>query len=489
MKYCPQCGDSREYGNVDDYCPLHHNRLVNKGDVKGDAEASTASSTSAPEEGQNGKPVSSGGLIGRLKNMFSFGGKSNNSEEDASSPKEEVLPQKLTTMGWGLTTSLPVQSTGAADFFNVSNNDETRALFKRYRGGSDTSPSIYEAIEGLQPVRLAPLLFSGNVKTGGAEFDSELLLLADLRPFRQHLIDNPTMGEAGVKWFFREVLQILNELSGHDLACSHINPCSLSITACGDLLLNDYSQMFPIEPEDRFIPGIRNFEIEFAAPEIVNQRIIAASKSVMFSVGAIAAQMAWGYVPSHTAIMQGDLDFAGLPQGIVEPLMGLLYPVPCQRWGCADLGQWLGGETVSIPDWSRIKPGASEKAIVIHGQAVYLPEDLPELLLRDLDTAAGRLDDILAWISANPRVRDIALEIRRHQAAVRSNDWLILRLAFLLNPKHPRSWRGIALEEDVAAVNLAELGRRAVSGDKESMVLLNKLYEAGLNDVFTGGEK
>jgi hypothetical protein len=207
----------------------------------------------------------------------------------------------------------------------------------------------------------------------------------------------------------------------------------------------------------------------------------------MYSAGAIAAQMAWGFVPSQTAILQGDLDFAMLPQGIVEPLMGLLYPDPGQRWSTKELAQWLAGEAVTVPDWSRLKPGASEKSIVFHGQAVYLPENLSELLYRDPDTATSRLDEILAWLGANPRVRDIALEIRRQQAAGRSEDWLVLRLAFLLNRQHPRSWRGIALDDDVAAVNLAELGRRAVRGDKESMNLLNRLYEAGLNDVFAGG--
>jgi hypothetical protein len=489
MKYCPLCGVSREYGNGDDFCPFHQTRLVTKDYVKGGEEASTASATSATEEGEGGKSAGGSGLIGRLKNMFSFGGKTNDPTVVEGRPKEDVLPQKLTNMGWVLTASLPVQSAGAADFFKVSNADGTTAIFKRYRGGSDTSPAIYETIEGLQSARLAPLLFSGNVKAGGAEFDSELLLIADLQSLRRHLIDNPAMGEAGVKWFLREALHILNELSGNGLACSHISPYSLSIMVSGDLLLNDYSQIFPMEPEDRFIPSVKNYEIEFAAPEIVSQRIIAASKSVMFSVGAIAAQMAWGYVPSHTALIQGDLDFAGLPQGVVEPLMGLLYPVPTKRWDREDLAHWLDGETVSIPDWSRLKPGASEKAIVIHGQAIYLPEVLAEHLFRDLDAAASRLDDILDWISANPRVRDIAIEIRRHQAAGRGEDWLVLRLGFLLNPKHPRSWRGIALDEDVAAVNLAELGRRAISGDNESMNLLNKLYEAGLNDVFAGGER
>jgi hypothetical protein len=268
-----------------------------------------------------------------------------------------------------------------------------------------------------------------------------------------------------------------------------MNPGSLFLTTAGELLLNDFSQIYPAEPEECFLTGTKNLEIEYAAPEIVNRRILSVKKSVMYSVGAIAAKMAWGFVPSQTAILQGDLDFAMLPEGIVKPLMGLLYPDPGQRWSATELTQWLADEDVTVPDWSRLKPGASEKSIVFNGQAIFLPEDLSELLYRDTDSAGSRLDEILSWLVSNPRVKDIGLDIRRQQTAGRSNDWLVLRLAYLLNRQHPRSWRGIALDDDVASVNLAELGRRAVSGDKESMEMVNRLYEARLNDVFTGGEQ
>ena len=485
MKHCPQCGVTREYDEWDDFCPVHHTRLV----ARRGEEAGKADSNSTQGDRQDGNSAAGNGLMSRLKRMFSGGGKTHNTSEEAAGPKEAVLPQKLVDSGWVLTDTLPTLTTNTADFFLVTNAEGTKALFKRYRSGSDTFPSIYEAIQGLQTVRLVPVLFSGNVKVGGVEFDSELLAAAELRLFSQHLVENSVLGEAGVKWFLREVLLILNELASYGFACSHLNPRSLSVTTAGELLLNDFSQIYSAEPEDRFLPGTRNLEIEYAAPEIVNRRILAVGKSIMYSIGAIAAQMAWGFVPSQTAILHGDLDFAMLPQGVVEPLMGLLYPEPTQRWSTKELAQWLSGEEVTVPDWSRLKPGASEKAIVFHGQAIYLPENLSEILYREPDTAAGRLDEILNWLGANPRVRDVAMEIRREQASGRSGDWLILRLAFMLNRQHPRCWRGIALDDDVVAVNLAELGRQAVSGDKESMDLLNRLYDAGLNDVFIGGEQ
>jgi len=466
-KYCPQCGDLHQYSHEEDFCPIHQTRLVSK--------------TEAAEEGNN--------LLDRLKKTFSVGKKSRDSGETVTDSKETILPQKLIDLGWGLVSSLPVQTTGDADFFNVTNSDGTVAVFKRYRGGSDTAPAIYETIEELKSKRMAPLLFSDNVKTSGTEFDSELLLIDGLQSYKQYLFDNPSMGEAGVKWFLTEALEILKALSEYELSCLQFTPCSLLITAKKELLLQDFSQVFSDEPEDRFVPGIRNLAIEYAAPEIVNKRIMTVSKSVMFSVGAIAAEMAWGYIPNQIAIMKGNVDFAALPQEIVAPLMGLLYPDTDQRWDKEDLSQWLDGETVPIPDWSRLDPRANEKALVINAQTIYLPEDLSALIYSDIDTAVNRLDDILDWIIENPRTRDRAFEIRRHQAANANQEWLALRLAFLLNQEQPKAWRGISFDGEVVTANLVELSRRAVGGDKESMSLLNKLYELELNDVFAGGEK
>jgi uncharacterized Zn finger protein (UPF0148 family) len=493
MKHCPKCGTAESYDDVDDFCPIHQTRLVYReetdpGSPDAAQDSATESSGSTKDETRQEEGSTQGeSLMDRLKRMFGRGRGQQGSEESGEAA-EPVLPKSLTDQGWSVARAEPVLTTTSADFFPVGTSLGARALFKRYRSGSDTSVTIYRTLDGLQSARLVPLLFSGNVKAGGAEFDSELLALNDLQPLSFQLLENPTPGEAGIVWFLGEALQILEDLNGHGLTCLQLHPRSLTLTGDGTLLLNDFSQLYPAVPEDRFIPVLRNLELEYAAPEVVNRRVLATAKSAMYSVGAVAALMAWGFVPSQTAILSGDLDFAVLPERIAHPLMGLLYPDPVQRWGSAELAGWLTGESVPAPDWSRLKPGASEKAIVLNGQAVYLPENLAPLLYRDPDSAGERLDEILDWLTANPRVRDIALEVRRQQAAGRHRDWLVLRLAFLLNGNEPRSWRGISLDEELVAVNLAELGRRAVVGDKESIILLSRLYEANLNEVFIGGE-
>ncbi len=475
MKHCPRCGNHVAYDDMDDYCPIHRTLLVFMEDVK---KTETPKEDAAPSKPSS---PSGGGLLGRLKHMVGAG---------TQSPSQKILPEALITAGWELEGSRAVHRTDSADFFSVKrNNGKENALFKRYRSGSDTSPSVYEILANWNPEKCAKLLFSGNVGVAGGEFDSELINTGRTVPFSGYLADNPDMGTSGARWFLSESHGIIRELHHLGLTSSNLHPDSFRVGPEGDLLLCDYSQMFAAEPENRFIPGVKNLKMEYAAPEVVNQRQIHTQKSVMYSLGAMAASLAWGYVPSHTAVLSGDLDFAALPQDMVAPLMGLLFPDPEKRWGADDLDLWLQGKNPEKPDWSRLKPGASSKAFVIQGKAIHLPENLSGFLYASPKAAAARLDELLDWLDENPPVRDIAREIRRHQADGRNPDWLVLRLAFLLNSDHPRSFHGIALDDDVVGVNLAELGRRASAGDMEAMDLVERLYNAELHDVFDGGER
>jgi hypothetical protein len=465
------------YDDMDDYCPIHRTLLVFMEDVEAGETPKDDAVRSKPSS------PSGGGLLGRLKTMMTMG-------SNAQSPSEKILPEAVFAKGWELEGSRAVQSTDSADFFSVQRNGgRERALFKRYRSGSDTSPSVYEILGDWNPEKCAKLLFSGNARVAGAECDSELIHTGRSIPFSDYLTDNPDMGASGARWFLSESLEIVQELWHLGLTSSSLHPDSFMVGPEGDLLLCDYGQMFATEPENRFIPGVKNLKMEYAAPEIVNQRRIHTRKSVMYSLGAMAAFLTWGYVPTHSAVLSGDLDFASLPQGILAPLMGLLYPDPENRWNADDLDLWLQGKPPATPDWSRLKPGASSKAFVIHGQAVHLPENLSGFLYDTPNAAADRLDEMLDWLDENPMARDIAREIRRNQADGRNPDWLVLRLAFLLNREHPRSFHGISLDDDVAAVNLAELGRRASNGDAEALDLVERIHNAELHDVFDGGER
>lgn len=472
MKYCPQCGSEREYENTEDFCPVHRVRLVLK-------TTAPQSLESIPSEGETG----GNGLFGRLKTMFPFGGKAVRDSENGGT--DAILPRELVLQGWTLEDPKASTSTAWADFFRVrkSGGSET-ALFKRYRGGSSTSSSVYKILEGIEPVRLAHLRYSGNVKSAGSVFDSELLGMDDDAPFESYFSGNPEPAEGDVRWFLGEGLNILEELSSNGLSCSALDPFGLTLNASGEIRLSDFGRIYAREPFSRFVPGTADMNIEYAAPEIVTRRILDTRKSAMYSLGILVARMVWGYIPSQTAVLSGDLDFASLAKGLEVPLMGLLYPEPDQRWGETELKRWLDGDEPSVPDWSRLKPGASQRAVVFHGKAVYLPEDLAGMLYQDPDAGSDRLDEILDWLGENPRVRDTALEIRRHRASGRSRDWLVLRLAFRLNPRHPRSFLGISLDDDVLAVNLAELGRRAAAGDKDAMERVVRIHGSELNDVF-----
>ena len=119
----------------------------------------------------------------------------------------------------------------------------------------------------------------------------------------------------------------------------------------------------------------------------------------------------------------------------------------------------------------------------------YLPSDLAEPLLQDLDLSAERLDDVLDWLNDNPAMREVANEIAINRRNGRSNDWLLLRLAHRLNPTWPRVWRGISLEDAVVERNLFELGRRAMNDDRHAKALIDRLQRAELVGVYLSAKE
>lgn len=497
---CPTCGEAFA---DEEYCPVHGARLrtvssaptMTAAAATATRDAPAASPTLAhaqpverteePADAPSGQSTASPGaaklpgkpsLKSRLAGLLR--GTNDAAPNLGTAPDTSSLPPEL--RGWSL--SVPTFQRKSVDGLTqeVVDVDQKHALYKSYSTGSLSSNGAYMKLEQLQCHGLTPLLAHGHFN--GRDFE---LIAHDLaaKPFDHWVQCN--LGEDAAVWFIRQCAEILTSLASVQLVPLWLEPSSFVVSA-GALKLIDYGKLMQVQSGgSSFLATLPASQTEYAGAEIFKSKRWHPN-SPLYSVGAVAMQLAAGHAPTHQVTECGDIDLRVIrDDGLRSAIQGLLYPDPERRWKIADLAKWTQGLPVDLPDWSRLRPGAASSAFVLHGRGIHMPSDLAEPLLQDLDLAAERLDEVIAWLNDNPAMREVSNEIAIHRRHGRSTDWLLLRLAHRLNPACPRIWRGVALDDTVVERNLYELGRRAMNGDVEAKALIDRLQLAGLSGVYT----
>lgn len=497
---CPTCGEAFA---DEEYCPVHGARLraVSSAPAPAPAPSTAASDALAasrtPTQAQalqeperpagepssqstevpgvtkhSGKPSLMSRLTDRLRRT------TEPAPNSGAEPRTAGLPPELT--GWALVMPLIEHKSLDGSSQQVVDADQRRALYKCYSPGSLTSNNAYAQLKQLHCTGLVPLLAQGHFS--GKDFE---LIAEDAaaKPFDEWVQCN--LGDGAAVWFIRQCAEILTSLASVQLAPLWLEPSSFVVSA-GTLKLIDYGKLMQVHAGGSgFLATLPASQTEYAGAEIFKTKHWHPN-SPLYSVGAIAMQLAAGHAPTHHVTEHGDIDLRVIRDaGLRSAIQGLLYPDPERRWQISDLVKWTQGSPVDLPDWSRLRPGAANSAFVLHGRNIHLPGDLAEPLLQDLDLSAERLDEVIDWLNDNPAMREVSNEIAIHRRHGRSTDWLLLRLAHRLNPVCPRVWRGVSLDDAAVERNLFELARRATNGDVEAKALIDRLQQADLSGVYT----
>lgn len=430
--------------------------------------------------------VGSRGLFDRVAEMFG----ARSTHRDAS-PLDPTLTSQLP--GWSVVEGDEVRTVDGA-LLRVADGRGRFAFYKRYALGSLTSSECYGELQDRNCSGLARLIAHGQHSAHGygrrQVQDYELLeRQGETVPFDEWLRGN--LGEASALWFVRQASQILDALQSRRLFPLWLEPTSFMI--CTDrLVLFDFGKLMrPHSGDSGHLVTLPASRSAYSAAEVFKTQTWHANSAV-YSLGVIAMQLIRGDAPIHQATEVGDVEFRSIRNDALRTAMrGLLFPEAQGRWRIDDLMRWARGESVETPDWSRLRPGASRTAFMLHGRSFHLPSELAEPILQDLDLGSERLDELLSWLDGNPATREIANEIKLCRRQGRSNDWLLMRLAHRLDPTGPRIWRGISLADDVVQTNLFELGRRAVAGDERARELVDRLERVDLREIYEtfGGDR
>ncbi|AGH97335.1 protein kinase family protein [Micavibrio aeruginosavorus] len=162
---------------------------------------------------------------------------------------------------------------------------------------------------------------------------------------------------------------------------------------------------------------------------------------------------------SYTALLSRDR-FTG---AILEPLRGLLYDDPAQRWSVSDLQQWMDGQ--------RLSPKQAAKKVKA-ARPLHFNEERyfrPSLLAMDLHKDPGAAVQLVEnnhmeqWIS---RSLDDPQVMKRYESVVESMtelgrgagywDRLLCRLSIALDPDAPIRYKGLSLTADGIGTALAQ---------------------------------
>ena len=404
---CPTCGEAFA---DEEYCPVHGARLRAVSSAPAPAPTTTASdalaasrtltharpleeperpavesssqSTAVPGVTKHpGKPSLMSRLADRLR------GTTEPAPTSGAETRTAGLPPELT--GWALV--MPFIEHKSLDGLSqqVVDADQRRALYKCYSTGSLTSNNAYAQLKQLHCAGLVPLLAQGHFS--GKDFE---LIAHDAaaKPFDEWVQCN--LGDGAAVWFIRQCAEILTSLASVQLAPLWLEPSSFVVSASA-LKLIDYGKLMQVHAGGSgFLATLPPSQTEYAGAEIFKTKHWH-SNSPLYSVGAVAMQLAVGHAPTHHVTEHGDIDLRVIrDDGLRSAIQGLLYPDPERRWQIADLVKWTHGSPVDLPDWSRLRPGAARSAFVLHGRNIHLPGDLAESTPRPgpQRRAAGRSD-------------------------------------------------------------------------------------------------
>ena len=139
------------------------------------------------------------------------------------------------------------------------------------------------------------------------------------------------------------------------------------------------------------------------------------------------------------------------------------------------------------PAWSRLMPGAAETAFSLGGESFFRIEDAVAQANqpRHWEEAVQRMDALLIWATGTAW-KGVAEGLRTElTTGVRTADWVLVRLARLVRPDLPLTWRGLDFSDTHAQASLTKLAQQALSSATPDFSLLQQLIRADLRGAFT----
>lgn len=152
-----------------------------------------------------------------------------------------------------------------------------------------------------------------------------------------------------------------------------------------------------------------------------------------------------------------------LPQGLIEPLRGLMTDDPRQRWTLADLDLWLQGRRLS-PKQPQV-PRRGVRPFELKGEELWHCRALARAMTRAPTIAAPLIDkgDVDRWVrrSVGDEHRADVLQSAIESAGIGARsasqeERLVARAAIALDPPAPIRYRGVAVLPDGFGPALAE---------------------------------
>ncbi|MDG5495567.1 serine/threonine protein kinase [Niveispirillum sp. BGYR6] len=288
--------------------------------------------------------------------------------------------------------------------------------------------------------------------------------LADMRePFSDDQI---------VRGLMPTLLYALREMNARGMTCGAIRPTNLffkepssGVVMLGDCLSTPagYGQPVLLETIERSLaqpsgrgPGTIGDDLYALGVTLLVLHLGRTPLPDMDDDTILRLKMDKGTYPALTGHLR-------LPQGLLEPLRGLMTDDPKQRWTLSDLDLWLQGRRLS-PKQPQV-PRRGARPFEFQGEQLMHCRSLAHALARNSAAAAPLIErgDVEKWVR-----RAVGDETRAElvQTAITSasvggrnatqEDKLVARVTTALDPVSPIRYRGVAVMPDGLGPALAE---------------------------------
>ena len=525
---CPVCG--QHYGPDEDYCPLDGAKLRKSATLQAAAESAnldeepvttlppSADDRDTAQEPTVNKPIppfnpphwsaelgnaasaakaTAAGLDKKDRTLFdTLKKRLGIILPNADDPSRWRMPPEVMEQGWTVAGS--VESNPAWDRWplvrTATNGAITQGQLLRYRTGSLTAHTTYQALREQPLAAVGTIHAHGTTDVAGARFDYEV---TSLPPGGQPLslwLSQTTPGESRARYLAPLLARLLAEMAEREWQPWVLYPDLLwlnedrlvlsSVGGVRDLTDGTAAQL-------HYSAELQNSALlkrPFAAPELLESSV-CAERSPLFGVGQLLSVALWGVERSTAEISRGALPFALIQDlRLSRWLMGCLWPTPDGRWSLADFQAALTQpleQMAPLPPWASLMPGAATRAFSFAGQQFWRAEDLLHAAMQTAHwpEAIERIERLLSWLGQTPWAGQAAL-LRQNLHQGKSADWVLIRLIRTLLPAAPLTWRQHDFSDAHAEASLAALAQAALTGRDAALGDLEALFAADLRGAF-----
>ncbi|MQP64133.1 serine/threonine protein kinase [Niveispirillum sp. SYP-B3756] len=294
-----------------------------------------------------------------------------------------------------------------------------------------------------------------------------------------------------VRGLMPTLLYALREMNARGMTCGAIRPTNLffkepssGVVMLGDCLSTPagYGQPVLLETIERSLaqpsgrgPGTIGDDLYALGVTLLVLHLGRTPLPDMDDDAILRLKMDKGTYPALTGHLR-------LPQGLLEPLRGLMTDDPKQRWSLSDLDLWLQGRRLS-PKQPQV-PRRGARPFEFQGEQLMHCRSLANALARNSAAAAPLIErgDVEKWVRRavgdETRAELVQTAITSASVGGRSatqEDKLVARVTTALDPASPIRYRGISVMPDGLGPALAEAVWQNASVQPYAELVLSQL--------------